>query len=439
MDSQADSIPVDQLTTVGVNDSASVPNRVLVVEESKSILALLCAYINNHEGIEALPARSLLEAMELIASHRESIFCAVSDLVLPDSPDGEIVDSIHEVGIPVIVLTGTVDASVRETMLERNVLDYVVKSNTAELEFVAALSNRLYRNHFTKVLVVDDSASYRTYLANLLARYGYITLTADNGANGLEVLAQDPDTVLVITDLNMPVMDGLEFINRVRELHKREEIAIIGLSDSSRKGVSARLLKAGANDFIPKGFEIEEFYCRVTQNTELIHYVRQVRDTATRDFLTRIHNRNHLFDVGVKFYENARRGNIRIAAALIDADHFKGINDTHGHHVGDEALKAIARCLTASLRSSDIVARYGGEEFVCLVLVNDDKDAGEIFERVRQSMEAIDLRADDEPVPITVSIGVSLQLKDSLDHMLQVADEAVYKAKNAGRNCVVCI
>ncbi len=420
-------------------EKAIQQNRVLVVEDSKSLLVLLCAYVHNYEDLEALPASSMSEAKDQIEKYSDQIYCAISDLNLPDSPNGEIVDLIQQYDIPVIVLTGSMDATLRDSMLEKSVLDYVVKSQASELEYVASLVNRLYKNKSTKVLVVDDSPSYRAYLKALLDRYCYETLTAENGRKGLQVLAENPDISLIISDLNMPEMDGSQMIVAIRQDYQREDLSIIGLSDTSKKGISAMLLKAGANDFVAKGFEIEEFYCRVMQNIDMIRYVRQIRDTATRDFLTKIHNRNYLFDVGAALYENARRGNIKIAAALIDADHFKNINDTHGHHVGDEALKAIASCLVETLRTSDVVARFGGEEFVCMVIVDQESDAREVFERVRQAIELIELKVDNQIVPLRVSIGVSLQLGDSLDLMLQQADEAVYKAKEAGRNCVVCL
>jgi PleD family two-component response regulator len=171
------------------------------------------------------------------------------------------------------------------------------------------------------------------------------------------VLAEHPDTTLVITDVNMPVMGGFELISAIRRQYRREDLAIIGLSDASKAGLSAALLKAGANDFVAKPFQVEEFYCRVTQNTNMVGYVRQIKDFATRDFLTGAYNRRHLFEMGGKLYASAQRGNIAIATGVIDADHFKHINDTYGHHAGDAALKCIADVLQSSLRQTDVVAR----------------------------------------------------------------------------------
>lgn len=376
---------------------------------------------------------------QAMLSRPERFFCAVLDLNLPDAPNGEVVDLVRKFDIPVVVLTGSIDRKLRDSMLKKQVIDYIVKRNTTEIEHVAYVVGRLYENQHVKVLVADDSPSFRAYVEALLKNYRYFTHTAANGREALRMLDQHPDISLIITDFHMPEMNGQQLIEAVRRKYRREDLAIIGLSDASQDGLSAMLLKSGANDFLSKPFEIEEFYCRVTQNTNMISYVRQVRDSATRDFLTKAFNRRHLFEVGETLYANAKRGSIKLAAALIDADHFKQINDTFGHQIGDEALKLISTTLHKSMRRSDVVARYGGEEFVCLAIVKESEDASFVFERVRSALERIDLQVDGQRVVITASIGVTLELQDSLDAMINRADQAVYQAKEAGRNRVVCL
>lgn len=415
-------------------------NRVLIVEDSRAILGLLGAYLENLEGIEVTTASTLAEAQVALSKETDRFFCAVLDLNLPDAPNGEIVDTVQEHGIPVIVLTGSADEEVRQAMRNKLVLEYVVKRQTEEIEHVAYLVGRIYENQQVKVLIVDDSASFSSYLKELLANYQYQVLLAEDGKAGLKTLSENPDISLIITDYNMPEMDGLEMIKAIRQQYRREDLAIIGISDASKSDLTVRLLKAGANDFITKRFEMEEFYCRVTQNTNMVGYVRKVRDSAIRDFLTKVYNRRHLFELAASLYANAQRGMITIATALIDADHFKNINDTHGHAMGDEALVAIAQTLQNSLRKSDVVARFGGEEFVCIAIIKEEEDAVPVYEKVRANLEAIELYTEaGERVPITASIGVTTQLSESFDDMLKLADEAVYDAKDAGRNRVVRI
>ena len=434
--SSSDALAVARLQRLHGRNHEQGKSRVLIVEDSKSIQALLCAHINDISGIEADAAATLAEAKILLEARASDYFIAVLDLNLPDAPDGEIVDFVQSFGVPVIVMTGSVDERIRQQMLEKNVLDYVVKRQATEIEHVTYIVGRIYENHEVKVLVVDDSPSFRMYLVELLKSYQYQTFQAVDGLDALEVLAENPDIALILTDYNMPRMNGQELVQAVRKDHRREDLAIIGLSDASRSDLSALMLKSGANDFLSKPFQIEEFYCRVTQNTNMIGYVRQVKEGATKDFLTKVYNRRHLFDVGTSLYANAKRGNLNIAVGLVDADFFKKINDTYGHDVGDTALQAIATALQSTLRTSDIVARFGGEEFVCLVALKEAEDSGIVFERVRQSIEDIELAVGDQKIALTVSIGVTNILGESLDDMIKVADTAVYKAKESGRNRV---
>jgi len=410
---------------------------ILIVVDDGAARALLSQYIAEIGGFNLETAGSHAEAMVLMQRNPQRFFCAVVDYSLPDAPHGEAVQSLDAAGLSSIVLTDSVEARVLDKLRSQHIVDYVLKNGVHQIEHVAYLIGRLRENRAKKILVVDDSRSYRAYLTALLERYFYSTFQAEDGVAAMEVLAEHPDLTLVITDINMPRLDGFGLIAELRQHYRREDLAIIGVSDNSQAGMSARILKTGGNDFLPKQFEQEEFYCRVTQNTNMIGYVRQIRDSANVDFLTGVYNRRHLFDIGGKLYANARRGNIHLAASLIDADHFKSINDTHGHQVGDLALQAIARSLTDTLRTGDVVARYGGEEFVCLAVMKQPGDAGLVFERVRRDIEHLCLEVSGTRIPITVSLGVTTVLDDSFEAMLRRTDEAVYLAKKGGRNRVV--
>lgn len=413
--------------------------RVLIVDDDRTARRLLAGYLEELGGFALDSADTLSAARALLAQDEGRYFCAVVNHCLPDAPAGETAQETLARGVPTVVLTDSDDEQLLSTLRGRPVIDYVLKNGTHQIEHVAYLIGRLRENRAKKILVVDDSRSYRAYLVALLERYFYTTLQAGDGLEAMDVLEAHPDITLVLTDINMPRLDGFGLIARIRQRHRREDLAVIGVSDSSTPGMSARILKAGGNDFLPKQFEQEEFYCRVTQNTNMIGYVRQIRDSATLDFLTGVYNRRHLFEVGGKLYANARRGHIHLAASLIDADHFKRINDTHGHETGDRALKAIARRLNDSLRAGDVVARYGGEEFVCLAVLAKPGDAELVFERVRQAVEQVVVEVGDARVPVTASIGVTTTLDDNFEAMLRRADEAVYLAKKGGRNRVVVV
>ena len=226
--------------------------------------------------------------------------------------------------MPVIVLTGCAEPAIRERMMAKNIIDYVV---------------------------------------SLLEKYFFHTLAAGNGKEAMAVVQEHPDLTLVISAINMPVIDGFQLITALRQCYRREDLAIISASDSNQHDVCAKLLKLGGNDFIVKALVVEAFYYRVTQNTTMVDYVRQSRDCAIRDFLTGVYDRRYLFEVAATLYANARRGNVQLAALLIDADHFKSVNDTYGLAAGDAELQVPAHRITCELSTSDIVARYGGGEF----------------------------------------------------------------------------
>lgn len=412
-------------------------NTVLIVEDTRSLAEALKHQITHELGLECLHAVSLTEASSIIDAHADEIFIALLDLNLPDAPNGEIVDHVLSKSIPSIVLTGTYNDDIRDSMMARPLVDYVVKRNMNELLYVCTLVKRIHNNRNIKVLIVDDSQTQRQLMKALLDAHCFHVLEAIDGIDALEKITEHPDIRLILTDYNMPNMDGLELITKLREKYTRNELAIIGMSADNSKKVTIDQLKAGANDFITRPFINEELYCRINQNIEAIENFTKLLDSATKDFLTGLYNRKYVFETGNKLFQNARRKNISLTTAMLDIDFFKKINDTHGHHIGDLALKHISGILTEQLRDADVVARMGGEEFCVLCINIDDENSEKLFERIRVAIQNNPLITDDLTVPMTVSIGYSMQLTDNLDSMINNADAALYKAKETGRNKVV--
>jgi len=410
--------------------------KVLIVASSKTIMAMLFNNINGLKDIYPLSAMNFSDCQKILASQGTEILIAIVDYGLYDAQNGAAIELVETYHIPIIALVGTLNESVHQEMRKRKVLDYVSKRQPHEIDYITHLVQRFYSNREIKILVVDDSPSIRMQLKKVLLRYQYQVLLATDGVKALQILDKNTDISLIITDYNMPNMNGGQLIQNVRKTYKREDLSIIAFSDPNQKGLSVTLLKSGANDFISKPFEIEEFYCRVTQMTDMISYIRKIKQTATTDELTGLHNRRYFFDIGGKLYDNAKRNHLTIAAAMIDADFFKKVNDNYGHETGDEVLRALAKSLKGSLRNSDIIARYGGEEFVCLLVIEDKADANEVFNKVRHNIEQLSVDSFGVTVKFTVSIGVSLSLDINLTKMLNTADQALYAAKENGRNQV---
>jgi diguanylate cyclase (GGDEF)-like protein len=199
----------------------------------------------------------------------------------------------------------------------------------------------------------------------------------------------------------------------------------------------ARFLKYGANHCIVRQmFLPEEFYCMVRLLIENIEHMQQLRSTGLIDFLTGLHNRRYFFITGEKLFASARRQSITLVCAMIDIDFFKKVNDEFGHEAGDRVLQHVANILSNRLRKTDIVARISGEEFCILAVNMDTASVHRIFDELRRQIEQSAVVLDDGmgEVKITVSIGISTQLGDSLDHMLKQADFHLYEAKESGRN-----
>jgi len=413
-------------------------NRILVVDDSISVRDLIAIQIQAISDIEVVFASSYSDTEKLLGFECDYL-CAVLDLNLPDASNGEIVELVQKNNIPIIILTGSINSAIKRTENSESVIDYIVKRNPNDIKYLASTVKNIYNNQFVKVLAVDDSITFRDYLARLLTNLRYSVLTASNGVEALDIVKEHPDVSLVITDYNMPKMDGLRLIEEIRKNHKREEIAILGLSTQDNNELIVKLLKMGANDYMTKPFIVNEFYCRVLQNTNLIGFVRTINESATSDYLTGISNRRSLFDTGEVIYANAVRQSIFIAVAMIDADNFKNINDEYGHDVGDQVLIAIAQKLKDQLRNGDIVARFGGEEFVCVSVIKKVEDAIHVFERVRKAIEEIVINVEGKNLNISVSIGVTTNLSSSFNEMIKLADSGLFQAKEAGRNRVVLI
>ena len=414
------------------------PEKALLVEDSRSLRQYLAEAIHEIADIQVTSAGSLKQARQLIDDQPQEYFVGILDLNLPDAPDGEIVDLVAEAGIPIIVLTGFMDDSLRERILAKpNVIDYVVKTNASEIDYVARLVRRVHRNHQIKVLIVDDSSSFRLYLQQLLSTHRYQTLEAANGEEALEVLQQHLDIRLMLTDFHMPKMDGQTLIAQARRHFDRNQLGIIGMSDQSAPITSAKLLKAGANDFIAKPFLIEEFYCRITQNVETLEFIHFMRDSAVRDFLTQLYNRRYLFDVGTKAYAHAKAQNSGFAAVVVDIDHFKQVNDTHGHFIGDRVLQHVAKAMQKSTHKEDLLVRYGGEEF-CLLIHGEraSEHLAEELERIRRAIAELEVPNGNELLKVTASLGATVNKTSSLSAMIDIADAALYLAKSEGRDRV---
>lgn len=316
--------------------------KILIVEDTPA-MARVQKHIALKAGYEVDIAESLAQTKELIS--KNSYFCAVVDFILPDAPLGEAIPCTINADIPTIVMTGNIDKKTRDTVEKYPIIDYIIKENKQAYQYLEKQLQRLPRNENVKVLVVDDSKSTRRYICSLLVRHKYQIIEAQDGQEALNLLEASPDISVIITDNEMPNMNGDELCSEIRRLYSNDEKAIIGISGSDSVGLSSLFLKNGANDYLHKPFNSEEFYCRLSQNVDMLDLIATIRRQANTDYLTNLPNRRYFFEEAEKSLKQIKHTKGDGALAMLDIDHFKSINDTYGHDVGDEVLKGLSEFL----------------------------------------------------------------------------------------------
>lgn len=409
---------------------------VLIVDDSISILNTLKSFIENDLDVQIFTAKSLKECAKVFLEQKGKFDVVLADLGLPDAPNGEIIDFIAKFSIPTIVLTGSDHLDIENKFRNKNIVEYIIKDGIAALNYASSIVKRILHNRDVKVLVVDDSELFIEKAVDLLRRYNLKVLSAMDGIEALEILKNNLDLKLILTDYLMPNMDGLELTKQIRKFHNKDELSIIVLSIDSNKKIPAKFLKYGANDFLYKDFSDEEFFARINSNLEIIELFDEIKNKANKDYLTGLYNRRYLFDIGEKVYKEYKEHNKNLAVAILDIDNFKSINDTYGHDYGDLAIKEVAYILKDNIKSNAIIARLGGEEF-CVVLYDRSKEEVlNLLEYVRNAFEKNYISTSDKKINYTVSIGCSFDFGKNFDNMIQGADKKLYDAKNDGKNRV---
>ena len=381
-------------------------------------------------------AYSFSEAKLFLKTYK--YFITLLDINLPDAPDGEIVDYALSQGNRAIVLSANIDKDFRQKMLQKNIIDYVNKGGMNDINYIIHTLKRLKKNQDHTVLVVDDSMVFRKQMQNMLENMFFNVITVAHGEEALGILPTKPNITLILTDYHMPVMDGLQLTYEVRKTHDKNSIAILAVSSNKDNEVNALFLKTGANDFITKPFSKEEFSCRINNTIEALENIQIVTNHANRDYLTGLYNRRYFFEAMAQYEVEAAEKGEQFAVAMLDIDHFKKINDTYGHDVGDKVIVSLSEILRTSTNHRDIVARFGGEEF-CIVLKNINRySAVDILERIRSEIENFSFAIEnDNYIKFTISIGAVMHNDENIEESINQADMMLYKAKNSGRNQLV--
>jgi len=297
-----------------------------------------------------------------------------------------------------------------------------------------------------KILIADDDALSRRLLEKALERAGYEVLAVENGKQALDLLCKLDGPRLALLDWMMPEIDGPGVCRAVRTRSEQAYIYMVLLTSKGSKEETVLGLESGADDYLTKPFNAEELRARLRVGERillledrLVEARENMRFRATHDPLTSLLNRGAVMDLLTRELHRSYREKKSAAIILGDVDHFKRVNDTMGHNVGDEVLTEVANRLLGCVRSYDFVGRYGGEEFI-VVLSNCDPDfAPGRAEEIRKAISSRPIHSAKGPVSVTMSFGL-LQSGEwglkPLEELLHEVDNALYEAKAAGRNCL---
>lgn len=251
--------------------------RILLAEDLNVFTSMISAKLKELLDIDIEICRNFEELQLAYDKSSEPIRLAISNINLPGAEKGEALEYLIDLSIPTIAFTGTFLAGTRDDLIAKDVVDYILKDNVFAVDLLVESICRFLTNHRHHVLIVDDSATARALLSSRLKRYNFRVSVAENGAKALEILKANRDIGLMVTDYNMPDIDGFELTRRIRASIGSHELRIIGVSSSTNRLLSARFLKAGGNDFMLRPFIDEEFYCRVNQNLDTLLQIQSVR------------------------------------------------------------------------------------------------------------------------------------------------------------------
>jgi len=288
-----------------------------------------------------------------------------------------------------------------------------------------------------RILLVDDAPEHLQLLRQLLRETSDVEFVG-SGEEALAAAQTHPD--LVLLDVAMPEMDGYEVCRRLKLDRTTQDIPVIFLTECDAETQEARALKLGAVDYITKPISSPVVHTRIINQIAISRNNAELKRLATTDSLTGAFNRRHFLELAGKEFARMRRYRHAVSCLMMDIDHFKRVNDSYGHDVGDRAIIATAQMAKQALRTEDVFGRIGGEEFAAMLPMTRLDKAEQVAERLRLAIAGMRLPLESgEPLAFTVSIGLVEVAPDreSFEQAMKRADQALYQAKHEGRNRVV--
>ena len=292
-----------------------------------------------------------------------------------------------------------------------------------------------------QILIVDDDVAVRNTMNEYILTAGYQSEAVSCAEEALEML-DNKSFHVVITDIILPAMGGLELTKIIKKDQDSDVIVMTGYSDDYSY---EEAINIGASDFVIKPVRLEELLLRLKRvlkerdlTNERIRMMEKLQKLAVTDGLTKLYNSRSFYSQLETEVDRFNRYKHPLALLLLDLDHFKDYNDTYGHLEGDKVLVRFSQIIKSCLRTNDTAYRYGGEEFTVILPETGGEEAGTVAQRIRAALEAERFSpVNGKEVKITISIGVTeYQPKEELSTFIQRADRAMYRSKQKGRNMV---
>ncbi len=451
--------------------------RVLVVDDILPNIKLLEAKLKR-EYFEVITAQSGQEALDKMAESIPDI--VLLDVMMPGMDGFEVCQKIKDnpetAHIPVVMVTALTDTADRVKGLQAGADDFLSKPVNDIALFARVKSLVRFKmtidewrgrektaNQFgigddeggvkslpfdnAKILLVNDIDFECEKIVDSLATDGHSVVVVKNGMEAIEKTKAEKFDMLMIS-LNLQGEDGLRLCSYMRSAENTRSVPILMVADSQDVERTAQGLEMGAHDYIVRPVDRNELTARTRSQIRYKRYQDQLRNNyeqnlnlAITDTLTGLFNRRYLMTHLDKMLANSARTGKDLCVLMFDLDHFKSVNDTHGHNVGDEVLKTFSERISNAVRSFDVFARMGGEEFVAVLPDITQEIAMKVSDRLRQicAEAPFKVSTDEGYLPVTVSVGGAIVKSGSetADEALKRADDALYEAKDTGRNIVV--
>jgi two-component system cell cycle response regulator len=450
--------------------------RVLVVDDIPANVKLLEARLSA-EYFDVVTAMSGAEALAIC--ERAECDLVLLDVMMPDMDGFEVCRRLktntatHH--IPVVMVTALDQSSDRVRGLEAGADDFLTKpipelaliARVRSLTRLKMVTDELRMRALTsrdigiespereavadtgrngRILIVDDRPASYERVASVLSKEHSVEIEAD--PNEALFRASDGSYELLIISLGLESFDALRLCSQLRSLDRTRNVPILAITEPDNSARMLRGLEIGVNDYLMRPIDKNELLARARSQIRKRRYTERLRDNvqisiemAITDALTGLFNRRYMENHLGTLVEQAGARGKPLAVLALDIDHFKSINDTHGHDAGDDVLRDFALRIKRSIRGIDLACRCGGEEFIIVMPETDMAVAASVAERLRRRIatEPFVISEGTRTIPVTLSIGIATlrEGNDTPAALLKRADQALYRAKRDGRNRVV--